>query len=130
MILSLFVVLIAISLAFILVGLVKPDESSMALVGFLFLFLLSFVIMNDQLEYEVGANITNSYSYGSTGLINGTTQSVVYQTNTYSGNNAHTMGYYMAIISVVGFVGVLLGLRSVWKKESKRKAQERGEEYD
>jgi len=125
MIISLFVVLIAISLAFILVGLLKPDESSMALVGFVFLFLLSFVILNEQLEYETGADIINYYSYDLNNTLNGTTQSIVYTTNFYSGSNAHTMGFYMVIISVVGFVGVLLNLRSVWKRESEFKKQQK-----
>jgi len=124
MILSLFVVLIAISLAFILVGLMKPDESSMALVGFVFLFLLSFIILNGQLEYETGASIVNSYSYDLNYSLNGTTQQVVYNTEYYTGDNAHTMGFYMVIISIVGFVGVLLNLKSVWKRESQRKRNE------
>jgi uncharacterized membrane protein len=124
MILSLFVVLIAISLAFILVGLLKPDESSMALVGFVFLFLLSFVVLNSQLEYETGANVTAVYSYGIDGNIIGTSQAITYSQQTFSGSNAHTMGYYMVIVSIVGFVGVLLGLRSAWKAEKQRRSEE------
>jgi hypothetical protein len=115
MILPLFVVLIGIALMFIVIGYVKPDESAMALVGFLFLFLLSFVILNNQLEYEVGANVTQTSN---------TTTSINTNYAAYSGSNAHTMGYYMVVVSVVGFVGVLLGLRSAWKKESKRRGEE------
>lgn len=122
MILSLFVVLLILALAFIVVGIIKPDEASMAMVGFVFLFILSMVILNGQLEYETGATVSNSYSYSANYSLNATTQTIVYTTAFYTGTNAHTMGYYMAIISVVGFVGVLLGLKSAWKKESQRKA--------
>lgn len=113
MILALFTVLIAISLAFIVVGLMKQDKHEMALVGFVLLFLLSFVILNGQLQYEIGANLTTS----------GNNTYVVYNNAFYSGSNAHTMGYYMVIISFVGFVGVLFGLTSAWKKESAQKKE-------
>ena len=114
MILSLFIVLLVLSLVFIFIGIIKPDESAIALVGFVFLFLLSFIILNGQLQYETGANLT---SYGNNTYI-------VYTHDFYTGTTAHQMGYYMVIISVVGFVGVLLGLRSAWKKEKERRAKE------
>jgi hypothetical protein len=90
------------------------------------MFLLSFTFLNNSLEYEIGANITNIYGYDSTGTLQNNTQFVVYDNAFYSGNNSHTIGYYMAIISFVGFVGVLFGLTSVWKKESARKRKEEG----
>ena len=116
MILSLFLVLIFLSLVFIFVGIIRPDESAMALVGFLFLFILSFVVLNGQLQYETGATVTANYNYTG-GDITSTGQSIVYTYAYFSDSTSHTMGYYMVIISVVGFVGVLLGLRSPWKKE-------------
>ncbi len=129
MILSLYVVLLIISLTFIILGLSKvEDYSYMALVGFVFLFLLSFVILNETLEYQTGANITSTYSYNINGSVNGTSQSVAYNQAVYSGSNAHTMGYYMIIISIVGFTGVLFSLTSVWKKKSKQRKER--EEFD
>jgi hypothetical protein len=117
MILSLYLVLIFLSLVFIFVGIIKPDESAMALVGFLFLFLLSFVVLNGQLQYETGAIVTANYTYTG-GAITATGQNIVYSYAYFSDTTSHTMGFYMVVISIVGFVGVLLGLRSPWKKES------------
>ena len=124
MILTLFGVLIAISLVFIVIGLIKPDESAMALVGFLFLFLLSFIVLTSNLEYQVGNYINTTYTYDSTGNVNFTQQTVADHYENFDDSNSHTMGYYMVIISVVGFVGVLLGLKSAWKKESERRENE------
>ena len=121
MILPLFGVLIAISLVFILIGLIKPDESAMALVGFVFLFLLSFVVLNGSLEFQVGNYINTTYGYDASDRVNFTSQAVVDNYQHFSDSNSHTMGYYLVIISVVGFVGVLLGLQSTWKRETERR---------
>jgi len=128
MILTLFGVLIAISLVFILIGLIKPDESAMALVGFVFLFLLSFIVLNGSLEYQVGNNINTTYGYDASDRVNFTSQAVIDNYQKFSDSNSHTMGYYLVIISVVGFVGVLFNLRSTWKKESEKRARQEEEE--
>jgi hypothetical protein len=121
MILTLFVVLLSLSLSLIVLGILKPDESGLALVGFLVMFLLSMQILGGSLQYEKGINSTSLYTYDANGSITSTSQTLIYDYANFSDSNSHTIGYYLAVISIVGFVGVMLGLRSAWKRESEIK---------
>lgn len=115
MILTLYGVLVAICLVLIVVGLAKPTESAQALIGFFLLFLLALVILNGTLEYETGALINTTYQYSGDQVIK-TDQEI---TNTYAFFNDTTsqrVGYYLAIASAIGFIGVFFALRrSRWK---------------
>lgn len=118
MILTLFGFLIAVSLILIVIGLVKSTESAQALVGFLFLFLLSLIIINGNLEYETGANINTTITYDGGGDIVTTEQQVDYQYANFDDTTSHRIGYYLAIASVIGFAGVLFSLaKPKWSKE-------------
>lgn len=110
MILALYGFLVAIAVTLIVIGLMRPTESAQALVGFFFLFLLSFVIMGGTLQYETGANVTTSYVYTGSD-ITGTSQNIAYSYNYFSDSNSRNIGIYLAIASAVGFAGVLFSLR-------------------
>lgn len=113
MILGLYAVLVGISLVLIIIGLNKPSESAQALTGFFFLFLLSLVILNGNLEYETGENITYTYNSG-----NLTNSMKLYTYDSFTGSDSKTIGYYMALGSGVGFIGVLFSLANTkWGKE-------------
>jgi len=118
MILNLFTVLIGISLILIIIGLVKHTESAQALIGFFFLFLLSFIVMQGNLQYEIGANVTSSYYYDVNGTLSDTTQIINNVYDNFDDATSFKMGLYLTIVSVVGFAGVLLGLRNTnWRQE-------------
>ncbi len=124
MILTLFALLLGLSLVLIAIGLTKQDESAAALIGFLFLFLLSFVILGNNLEYEIGEQRNVSYSYdNSTGenLLNKTTEDITLIYTTWDDTtgifNTHRFGYFLAIASIIGFAGVLMSLKGGWKRE-------------
>ena len=111
MILTLYGVLVFISLVLIVLGLVRPNESAQALVGFFLLFLLGVIIINGNLEYETGAVINTTYTY-SGDSVSETSQSVINTYNYFDDTTSHQVGYYLSIGSAIGFIGVLYGLRT------------------
>lgn len=96
----------------VIVGLTKPTESAQALIGFVFLFLLAITIIGGELEYETGAMTNTTYGYDASNLVNFTTQDITYQYQNFNDSTSQKVGYYLAIASVVGFVGVLVSLRT------------------
>jgi len=134
--LILFIVFLSLSLILITLGLIKSEHSELALVGFGFLFIMSLIIINGDIQYKTG--FTELYQYGDnyTGYhwdydyddppgVKETNLFHRNQTNTYSsmedisiaGNFFfHLVGYWLAISSVVGFVGVLASLKGGIKK--------------
>jgi len=118
MILNLFIVLISISLILIIIGLVKHTESAQAIVGFTFLFLLSFVLMDGNLEYETGTNTTTDYIYNVNGTVDNTLEISNKTFTNFDDDNSFKMGLYLAIVSAVGFAGTLWGLKNTrWGEE-------------
>ena len=112
MYLTLFVVFIGLSLLLVTLGLFRPEHTELALIGFVFLFLLSFSVINEDLSVKSGVDITYNHT-----LVNGSyevtseTQRTSYEDVTLGGNLDHLIGYYLAILSVVGFVAVIIGIR-------------------
>ena len=114
MILTLFGFLVLVSLVLIIIGLTKPSESAQALIGFFFLFLLSFTLINGSLQVETGANLSSSYTYVG-GELTASSQFVDYNYHTFDDLTSRRLGTYMAIGSAVGFAGVMFGIgRSKW----------------
>lgn len=101
--LTFFILLIALALILVTLGFVT-DAAVLSLVGFAFLFLLSFNLMNGTVEYRVG-EVTNFTT------VNGTltTTAMGYS---YAPFQDHTYGFYLAIAAVFGFVVAIAGLRS------------------
>ena len=110
MILSLYIVLIAISLILIIIGLAKPTESAQSLIGFFFLFLLSFVILNGNLEYETGADINTTYGYTGDSVVS-TAQTITNNYANFDDTTSHRIGYYLALASAIGFIGVIVSTK-------------------
>lgn len=121
MILTLFAFFVGISLVMITIGLSKPTESAQALIGFTFLFLLALVLMGNNLEYKTGEQQNTTYSYiDNTTQIDTTSQTTSYIYENYDDStgwfNTHTVGFYMAVASIIGFIGVLISLKGGWKE--------------
>jgi len=109
MILTLFIVFCAISLILITLGLILSEHSEQALIGFIFLFLLSFTLMGNNLQYSTG------YTQNETVINANLTQiTTTYEYTSYSDTtstfNTHRVGYFLAVGSFLGFVGVLMNL--------------------
>lgn len=132
MFLTLFIIFLCLSLVLIIVGLVKPEHSELSLAGFMFMFILSMVIiLGGDIQYKTGVNETYEYSClccsngqttTSPGIctaeLNNSAKMEVTKVlkidnyeNWNSGIFGHFFGYWLAIVSAVGFIGVLAGLR-------------------
>ena len=110
MILTLFIVIIIISLVLIILGLTKPTESAQALVGFFLLFLMSLVIINSTLEYETGSIVNSTYTYDGAEVTK-TDQVITYTYDYFDDTTSHRVGYYLALAASAGLLGVIYGLR-------------------
>jgi hypothetical protein len=117
--LILFCIFLAISFILIAMGLYKPEHTELSLIGFVFLFLLAFVVLNQDITFIVGTNTTSSFNYTENltsqnlTLLTSSYESVidVYAPITLGGALSHTIGYWLVIVSVIGFIGVILSLR-------------------
>jgi hypothetical protein len=125
MILVLFGFLLALSFILVIIGLIKTEHTELSIIGFFFIFLLSFTLINNNLEYSTGENTTISYSYINNSLkiepwtpnyiINTSKETKIYNYTNY-GN--HNIGYYLALASALGMSIVLYSLKNTrWKKE-------------
>jgi len=120
MILVFFAMFVTLALVLIGLGLLNREHSELALIGFLFLFLLSLIIINGDIQYKSGETTVNSYICDST-CRNDTINLQSYTTtNVYSNMEdvslanstlTHLVGYWLAVSSILGFIGVILGLR-------------------
>jgi len=107
------------AIAFILIGygLRFPEHTELSLIGFVFLFLLSMLIINNQLTFIIGTNTTSTFTYGAVGnntfLTNSFEENLnIYGETSMGGALSHTLGYWLAVGSIIGFIGVLLGLKN------------------
>lgn len=110
--LVLFCVLLALALALITLGLFRSEHTELSIIGFVFLFLLSLTIINQNIDYKIGyeTNTTYTYSGGNLTFTNEVTTDL-YDSLTLGSDNAHNFGYWLAVVSIIGFVGVLVSLR-------------------
>ena len=121
MILVFFAMFVTLALVLIGLGLLNREHSELALIGFLFLFLLSLIIINGDIQYKSGETVTNNYLCSSSCTVNASLYISDYiVTNVYSNMEdvslanstlTHLVGYWLAVSSILGFVGVILGLR-------------------
>ena len=130
MYLTLFVVFVCLSLLLVSLGLFKTEHSELALIGFFFLFILSFSLINDNITMKSGEFEKEVFVYGdnysgyhwdydfpnpSVDDVNlfhsNKTTTYLYETLDLGGNNNHVFGYWLAVGSMIGFAGVLWGLK-------------------
>lgn len=110
--LILFIIFLLLSLLLIILGLIKTEHSEIALIGFAFLFLLSIVLIVNDIQIKTGEFTEELYSYDNLTInhINITTINT-YEDIDLGGNLSHIFGYWLAVISMIGFIGVVFGLR-------------------
>ena len=103
MIVIIFGVLITLSIALIITG-YYAESPVIQIVGYGLMFLTSFPLITDNLEYKVGEN--TSYVYGTNNTL--ISDSMV---NTYVSYGDYRFGYYLAVASVLGFASVFFQWR-------------------
>lgn len=111
MILTLFGVLFALALFLIILGMVWQAHSEQALIGFSLLFILGIIILNSNLEYQSGSNVTSAYTYDALDRVNGTEQIISNQYTKFSDSTSHQFGLWLSVTSFFGFFGVLWSMK-------------------
>lgn len=118
MYLVLFLVFLGLCFVLISLGLYRPEHTEFCLVGFAFLFILSAVFISGDVQYKVGTNTTYTYDCFDpceTGenntMVALTVESDVYETFEAGGILSHTVGYWLAVLAVVGFILTLINLK-------------------
>lgn len=107
MILEIYIFMVSLCLIFITIGIFRPSESIFSIIGFALLFLFSFTLLNGHLEYESGSYVNTSLGYDATGNVNSTYQAISYKYDEWDGQESRDIGFWLAILSAVGFIGML-----------------------
>jgi hypothetical protein len=121
--LMLFIVFMLITLIIIFLSFYNTEHAELGIVGFLFLFLLSLIMMTGDIQYKTGENTTYTYECldpcqigNLTPFMTATTTADTYTDFSAGGPISHTVGYYLAVASIVGFIGVIVGLKYQFRK--------------
>jgi len=115
----LYLSLLVISLILIALSFYRTEHAELGIVGFTFIFLLSFVMIGGDIQYKVGTNTTYEYDcFDTCGIGNNdtlmttATEIDVYDTFSAGGTLSRTVGYWLAVLGVVGIIGVFVSLRT------------------
>lgn len=124
----LYLALLVISLILVALSLYRNDHAELGIVGFTFIFILSFVMIAGDIQYKVGVNETNTY--GCLCCVDGvvyddgdcgdnsslqivyTEKMNIYDTFTAGGVLSRTVGYWLAVLAVVGLIGIFVSLKA------------------
>lgn len=117
--LVLLVIFLLLSFILIALGLFIRDHTELALIGFVFLFLCSNVILFNDVTYKIGSDVNITYSYSNESLLNSSSEihRDVYDTYTAGEDFSHSIGYWLLVLSVVGFISCIMALRGLFKKD-------------
>ena len=112
MLLTLFLLFLGLSFLLIVIGFWKTEHTELALMGFFFIFLLGFPLMNSTLQLQTGQ--TESYSYTNDSLIS---ERITVYDYTEFGNES--IGRWMIISSFISFIIVIVNLkRTNWRSSN------------
>ena len=116
--LILFTTFIIISCIFIALGLFRLEHTELSLVGFVFLFLLSMVIIGDNLTYQTGETVTisNTYDlYNDSVILLNSTEVTTFDQSIYQDTSGffttHRFGYLLAVMAAVGTIGSFVSIK-------------------
>lgn len=122
MILYIFLIFVAIAVVLIFLGFYNQEHTELPLIGFLFLFLLSLNLLSGSIEYRVGEYENVTYTYDNTSFANltlNTTHSetrYVYDDYVGEGLTNQLAGYWLAVCSIIGFIGTLISLKNQFRR--------------
>jgi len=128
--LILFTTFILISLVLVALGLYRLEHTELSLIGFAFMFLLSMVIIGDNLTYVVGYEEVYVYGDNYSGYhfdhyggdpspsLNDLNLFHMNRTNIYRDYSddsgfftTHNFGYLLAVMSVIGAIGSFVSIK-------------------
>ena len=82
-----------------------------------FILFLALIILNNNIQIPTGTNTTSSFNYSVNAdnltLLTSSQEEVtdIYSYVSLEGTLSHLIGYWLAIVSFIGFVGILIGIR-------------------
>lgn len=100
MILTLFLALLALSVVVCVLGYFTGDEPYLT-VGLFFLFLLSILILNGELEYHTGENTNTTFYYNDTTLTSQTENTALTYT-AWNDTVSRRIGWGLAVATALG----------------------------
>ena len=116
MILELYVPLMILSLALIVMGFIIKEHTELAIIGFLFLFLLALALNQGGVEYKIGTNVTANVSYSGS-QITSIDQNLEYTYTDFDNEDSHRFGLYLAIASFIGFaITIAMVGKTKWRE--------------
>lgn len=114
MIIAIWIIILALSLILIIAG--KYIEGPpLQIGGFAFLFIMGLTLMLGGVQYTSGSNSITTYTYNGTNI----TQTNETITNLYTSYSTeiiqgitinHTVGFFICVLSVFGFISVMMNL--------------------
>jgi hypothetical protein len=117
MYLVLFIVFFFICLVITGLWIARPDFTALGFAGFFFMFILSFVVMQGDIQYKVGMNETNTYECldlcetgNTTAYLTHVEKVDVYETWDSGGFLSHWAGYILAVVAVIGIICVFVNM--------------------
>ena len=110
--LALFVVFGTLALIMVGFGLYRQEHSELTIIGFVFLFLLAMLLITSDLKVQTGSERNITYNCSTENITIGyETARNIYTPVVWDGILNKTFGYWLAVCSVVGFIGVIVGLK-------------------
>jgi len=111
MILTLFIMFLAISLILIILGYFSANSQSLSILGFSLLFVLGVVLLSGFVEYKAGETAT----------VTGNETVTVYNYSNYDSEVIpggiftinHLFGFLIAVLAIFGFIDVNMNLKGL-----------------
>lgn len=103
-----------ISLIFIGLGLYRLEHTELSLVGFVFMFLLSMVVIGGNLTYQTGETVQINNTFDNNSLVS-SVEVTTYDYTTYQDGSGffttHRFGYLLTVLAVIGMIGSFMSIR-------------------
>lgn len=99
----------------IALGLYRTEHTELALVGFIFLFLLSMVVITGNLTYKTGETVQINNTFDNDSLLVSSVEVTTYDQSVYQDSSGffttHKFGYLLAVLSIIGVIGSFVSIR-------------------
>lgn len=116
--LYLFLAFLFVGLILVGLGLFFSEHTELAIIGFGFIFILSGLLLSGSVTQKTGevTNVTCIYDAGN--LTGGIEQTdFIYDNITWDGTLNKSLGFWLGVLGVIGFVGVMIALRRSRREE-------------
>lgn len=111
--LTLFITFLLVSFVLIALYFYRSEHAELGIIGFLFSFILGVIIIAGGVQYVIGTTTNTTFSYDNLTLMNSSAVTVNnYDSIDPDGPLNHIAGYYLAIMSGIGLIGVFISFKN------------------